>query len=246
MALLACGCLGLAAVALATETLTAQVSFDPDKLGAPTNISAKGKFSAITGSVPSPISNVTVYGPAGLGIDVRGTGTCTAAKLEAGGPGACPADSRIGFGGGVGLLELAKEVIQEPFTLDLFLGAMENGHLVVLVYVNAVSPASFQLVVVAKEFDAPKPYGPGFSAEVPPIPTLPDASNASVETAFVTIGDKNVAYYEKVHGKHRLVRVRGIVVPRTCPSGGFPYKAVVSFEDGTSLTATGAIACPSK
>jgi len=245
-ALLACACLIVTAVAWATETLTTHASFRPDKLGVPTNVSATAEFQSTTTGVPSPASKVIVYLPAGLEIDVRGTGTCVAAKLEASGPSACPADSRIGFGGGMGLLELAKEVIREPYTLDLFLGPKENGHLVVLAYVNASSPASFQLVVVAKEIHAPKPYGLGFNIAIPPIPTLPEASNASIETAFLTVGDKNVAYYKKVHGKNKLVHVRGIVVPKTCPSGGFPYKALVSFEDGTSLTNTGAIACPRK
>jgi hypothetical protein len=245
-AFVACTCLILATVAWATETLTSHVSFNPDKLGASTNVSATGEFHSTTPGVPSPTSKVVVYLPAGLEIDVRGAGTCVAAKLEASGPSACPADSRIGFGGGTGLLELAKEVIREPYTLELFLGPEENAHLVVLAYVDASSPASFQLVVVAKEIQAPKPYGIGFSVEVPPIPTLPEASNASLESVFLTVGDKNVAYYRKIHGKSRLLHVRGIVVPKACPAGGFPYEALVSFADGTSLTDTGAIACPRK
>jgi len=245
-AILACVCLAAAAVAWASETLTIHASFHPDRLGAPTNVSATATFHASTTGVPSPVSHVLAYLPAGMQIDVRGTGTCVAAKLEAAGPSACPSNSRIGFGGGMGLLELAHEVIREPYTLDLFLGPSESGHLAVLAYVNASSPASFQLVVVAKEIQAPPPYGIGFSVAVPPIPTLPEASNASIETAFLTVGDNNVAYYRQVHGHRRLVHVRGIVVPKRCPGGGFPYKALVSFEDGASLTSTGAIPCPRK
>jgi hypothetical protein len=242
--LLACACLSVAAVAWAAETLTTDVSLSPDKLGAPTNLSVKAKFDSTTSAVPSPVSKVTAYLPAGMAIDVHGAGACVAAALEAEGPSACPADSRIGFGGGTGLLELAKEVIQEPYTLDLFLGPKEDGHLVVLAYVNAVTPASFQIVVAAKEFQASKPYGLGFSFEIPPIPTLPEASDASIETAFLTVGDKNVAYFEQVHGKRKLVHVSGIVVPKVCPSGGFPYKALVSFADGSALTDLGVISCP--
>ncbi len=243
-ALLTCACLTVCAVALATETLTTSVSFSPDKLAAPTNISARAQFHSTSTGVPSPVSNVSAYLPAGLEIDLHGTGTCVAAKLESEGPSACPADSRVGFGGGTGLLELAQEIIHEPYTLDLFLGPREGGHIVVLAYVNAVSPASFQLVVAAKEFHASKPYGIGFSFAIPPIPTLPEASDASIETAFLTAGDKNVAYFRRVRGRSKLVHVRGLVVPKRCPAGGFPYKAVVEFEDGTALTHTGAIACP--
>jgi hypothetical protein len=245
-ALAACVFLIIVTVAWAAESLTTHVSFNPDRLGAPTNISVKANFHSPSGGVPSPVSKVTAYLPADLKIDVRGSGTCTVARLEAEGPSGCPADARIGFGGGMGLLELAKQVIHEPYTLDLFLGPKENGHLVVLAYVNASAPASFQIVVVAKEFHANKPYGLGFTFEVPPIPTLPEASDASIETAFLTVGDKDVAYYKQVHGKRTLVHVNGIIVPSKCPGGGFPYKALISFADGTSLTNTGAIACPHK
>jgi hypothetical protein len=244
-ALLAGACTIFAALAWATQTLTIHASFSPDKLGTPTNLSATATFHSST-AVPSPVSKVTAYLPAGMVIDVRGAGTCVAAKLEAGGPSACPADSRVGFGGGVGLIELAKEVIREPYTLDLFLGPRESGHLVVLAYVDAASPASFQIVVVAREVRAPKPYGLGFTIDIPPIPTLPEASNASIESAFLTLGDKNVAYYKQVHGKRKLLHVQGIVVPKTCPSGGFPIKATIDFTDNTTLTATPAIPCPRK
>jgi hypothetical protein len=243
-ALVACGCLIVATAAWATQTLTTHVSFKPDKLGSPTNIAVTAKFHSTTSGVPSPVSKVSAYLPAGMRIDVRGAGDCLASRLEADGPEGCPADSRVGFGGGMGLLELAKQVIQEPFTLDLFLGPREDGHLVVLAYVNASSPASFQLVVKAREFQAPKPYGLGFTFEIPPIPTLPEASDASIESAFLTVGDTKVAYYKRVHGKRTLVHVNGIITPAKCPSGGFPYEALVAFADGTSLTSNGAIACP--
>jgi hypothetical protein len=242
----ACACLLLAAFAWASETLTVEASFHPDKLGSPTNLSAKAVFHSTATGAPAPVSQVVVYLPAGLRIDVQGAGTCVAAQLEAAGPRACPANSRIGFGGGTGVLELAHELIHEPYTLDLFLGPSEAGQLTVLAYVDASSPASFQIVVVAKEIQAPPPYGLGFTVNVPPILTLPEASNASIESAFLTVGDDNVAYYRTVHAHRTLLHVKGIVVPKACPASGFPYKALISFEDGTSLTDTGVIACPRK
>lgn len=246
--LLTLACLIIPAVVLAAEglTLTSQLRFQPDELGASTNISAKASFHAGAASVPPPISKLVVYLPAGMRLDVSGAGACTATKLEAGGPRACPADSRVGFGEGMGLLELAKEVIREPYTLDFFLGPREGGRLTILAFAEAVSPAFIELVLVAREIRAPKPYGLGFVVEVPPIPTLPEASNASVERVFITLGDKNVAYYKTVKGKRKLVHVKGVVVPDRCPGKGFPYKALVSFEDGSSLTNTGTIACPGK
>ena len=243
LALIGCACLIGAALAFASETFTATTYFTPDKLGAPTNLSAKAIFAS-NGSVPTPVGNVLAYGPAGLEVDVVGTGICAKATLEMDGPSGCLADSRIGFGGGIGLVEIAKEVIKEPYTLDFFLGPKENGHLVILVYANAVSPVSVQLVIVAKEVRGPKPYGLGFTFEIPPIPTLPGASYASIESAHFTVGSQKVAYYQTVHGKRKLIHVKGLIVPKTCSKGGFPFKVTINFLDGTQSTDTYTSPCP--
>jgi hypothetical protein len=244
-ALVGSACLIVATVAWATETFTLNTYFTPNKLGAPTNLYAKVSFAS-NGSVPTPLSNVVAYGPAGLGVNVKGTGVCAKAELEEKGPAGCPANSRIGFGGGLGLVELAKEIIKEPFTLDFFLGPQENGHLVILVYVNAISPVSVQLVLVAKEIHGPKPYGFGVSVEIPPIPTLPGAAYASLENSYISVGSTKVAYYNRSHGRRELVHVKGLTVPKKCPSGGFPFEVTVSFEDGTSNTDKYTSPCPRK
>ncbi len=246
VALVVGACLTVAALAWATETLTIYTRFSPDKLGAPTNLSATATLGSSTGGLPSPIRKVTAYGPAGLEVDTRGAGTCTVAVLEGPeGPAGCPANSRIGFGGGTGVLELAKELIHEPFTLEFFLGPKEAGHVVILIYVNASTPVSYQVAIPATEVQGPKPYGWGVTFEVPLIQTLPGASAVSAEKTFFTIGDSKVAYFEKVHGKRKLVHVRGIVVPKTCPRGGFPYEVTIGFQDGTSTTYKGSYPCPS-
>lgn len=242
--LLACACLVVAAVALAADTLVVHESFTPDRLGAPANLSITAQFVSSTGAPPSPISKLTLYAPGGLGIDARGAGTCTATTLAQRGPSGCPANSRAGFGGGVGVIELSKSVIREPYTLDFFFAPSQHGHLALLVYASGVAPVPVELVVVAREVPAPKPYGLGFSVEIPPISTIPGASLASVESAFATFGAANVAYYEKVHGRRKLVHLKGMVVPKRCPRGGFPTKGTIAFADGTTLTVTPTIPCP--
>jgi hypothetical protein len=242
--LLVCVCLLLAAAAWATETLTVNEAFTPDKLGAPTNLSVAAQFSSSTGAPPSPIAKLTLYAPAGLGVDARGTGTCDETTLRLRGPQACPATSRVGFGGGVGLIELPKEVIREPFTIDFFFAPREHGHLTLLAYASAIAPVAVEITVIAKEVPAPAPYGLGFSVEIPPISTLPGATLASVESAFASFGSPNVAYYETVHGKRRLVHLKGVVVPKTCPRGGFPTEGTIDFADGSTLTVNPTIPCP--
>jgi hypothetical protein len=243
--LVGCACLAAAAAVWAAETITVNVKFTPDKLGAPTNVSATSTFGSTAGGLPSPITEVTAYGPAGLVVDPRGVAICDPAKLEATlEPKVCPKSSKAGFGGGTGTLELAKEIIREPFTLDIFRGPNEHGRFTALIYVNAISPVSVQLVLKVQEIFGPKPYGAGFRFKVPLIPTLPGATDASVESAFLTLGAPNAAYYLKSHGKRKLFHVKGIIVPKKCPRGGFPYKTEIGFADGTTNTVTGTIACP--
>jgi hypothetical protein len=243
-ALLTCACLLVAAVAWATNTLTVTEAFTPDKLGAPTNLSITAQFASTTGKPPSPITKLTLYAPAGLGVDAHGAGTCSEATLRLHGPQGCPATSRVGFGGGVGLIELPKQTIRERFTIDFFFAPREHGHLALLAYANAVAPVAVEITVIAKEVPAPKPYGLGFSVEIPPITTIPGATLASVESAFATFGSPNVAYYETVHGKRTLVHLKGMVVPKTCPRGGFPTEGTIDFADGSTLTVNPTIPCP--
>jgi hypothetical protein len=244
--LLVCACPTIPSGALAAEVSTVRLSFHPDRLDSSINITATTLFQAVGGGVPSAVRRLVAYLPAGLKLDLKNTSSCTAQTLELRSPASCPANSRIGFGGGVALVQLGKEIVHEPFTLDLFLGPQRGGHHIVLGYLDASSPASVQLVVSAEQFRSPNPYGIGFSFQIPPIPTLPGAPNAAIESAFLTVGEKNVAYFATVHGKRTLRHLKGIVTPKRCPAGGFDYKALVSFEDGTSLVDAGTIPCPGR
>jgi hypothetical protein len=73
---------------------------------------------------------------------------------------------------------------------------------------------------------------------------LPEASNASARSSFLTLGAKNVAYFRKVHGKRKLFHVRGIITPKTCPHGGWPVASRFTFEDGSTVMSTSKIPCP--
>jgi hypothetical protein len=239
-----CACLIFAAAAWAAETLTITASFSPEKLGSPTNVHGTATIGSTTGPLPSPPAEITVEGPPGLTVNTTGVGVCNPATLEAKGPEGCPKTSKAGFGGGVGAYEIAGQVNEEPFTLNFFRGPDEDGHIVLLSYLNAVSPISVQLVLKAQVVNEPKPYGLGFTFKVPPIESVPGASNATAKSIFITLGAANAAYFEKVGGRRKLVHIKGIVLPKTCPKGGFPYQTNFVFEDGTSNTWKGTIPCP--
>ncbi len=240
-----CACAALAGMAWAGDALIVKEAFTPDTLGAAANLSITASFASSADVPPSPISSLTLYGPAGLGIQARGAGTCTAVALERRGPAGCPADARVGFGGGVAVLALPDQLVREPFTLDFFFGSSEHGRVRLLAYASAISPVAAALVVVAREIPAPKPYGLGFSVQVPQVSAIPGAEYVSIESAFATLGAGDVAYFKTVHGRRTLVHVEGLTVPRTCPVGGFPTRGTVAFADGATFTVNPTIPCPS-
>ena len=235
----------VAAQAEETVTIT-EAGFSPDALGVPTNVFGKATVGSTDTPLPSPITHVNVMGPAGLALDLEGTGTCTEAVLENQGPSACPTDSKAGFGGGLGAYEIAREVIHEEYTLDFFLADNRPGHVELLIYLDGSTPVSIQMVFKAPVIQEPKPYGLGFSVEVPLIKVLPEASDASALSAFFTAGAKNIAYYKTIHGKKKLLHVKGIVTPKTCPRGGWPAKSEISFEDGSTVANKIVIPCPKR
>lgn len=241
-----CGCTSVALVGIASagDTLVVKEAFTPDRLGAATNLSITASFASSADVPPAPVSALTLYAPAGLRIQERGAGTCLGVVLERRGPAGCPTDSRVGFGGGVAVLALPGELVHEPFTLDFFFAPPEHGHLRLLAYANGNAPVGVSLVVTAKEVPAPKPYGLGFSIQVPQVLAIPGASYASVESAFATLGAANVAYFKNVHGRRTLVHLKGLVVPSKCPTGGFPTRGTVEFADGTTFTVNPTIPCP--
>ncbi len=243
LGLTACLCLTGAAIAWASQTLTFSARLTPDKLGAATNLSAETTITSDEGT-PSPVSSVVAYLPAGLKVHVQGIATCEQSKLETRGASGCPASSRVGFGGGVGAVQFGGELVKESYTLDFFLAPSEDGHLAVLIYVNAVNPVPVQLVLVGKEIAAPAPYGFAISVQVPPVSTIPGAANAAVESNYISIGSTNVAYFETVHGKRKLVHIKGLTAPKTCSGHGFPFALTMSFADGTTSTASSTDPCP--
>lgn len=245
-AVLLCASLLGATAARAEETVRIDTAgFSPDKLGVPTNVFGSATIGSTNLPVPAPITHVTVYGPAGATLNLEGTGTCSASRLEQTlEPTVCPTDSKAGFGGGEGAYEIAKEIIKEKFTLDFFLGDNRPGHVVLLIFLNGSSPVSIQLVFTAPVIQGPKPYGLGFSLNVPLIKVLPEASDASATSSFLTLGAKNVAYFKNVHGKRTLFHVKGLITPKSCPRGGWPVASQFSFEDGSTVLSKSKIPCP--
>lgn len=243
---LACaGSLLAAGPALGAESVQiTEAGFSPNALGAPTNAFGAATIASSELPVPSPITHVDVFGPAGTTLNLQGSATCAREALERQGPSGCPANSKAGTGGGEGAYELAHEVIKEPYTLEFFLSDNQPGHVAMIILLKGNSPVEIEVILTASVIDGPPPYGLGFSVQVPLIKVLPEASDASATSSFIKLGANGATYYKTVHGKRRRLHVKGIILPKRCPRGGWPVASRFSFQDGQEAMAKRTVPCP--
>ena len=232
--------------AVAEPTAKLNAGFSPERLGQGTTIIFGFTIATTTGQVPSPLTGLDLYYPANLGIGTSDLGleTCSAATLEAHGPEACPSQSQMGYGKGLVEIPFGPEILTETTQTTIFMASLRDGHLGLLFYANGHSPVAAQIVFHGVVLPASSPFGGDLATTIPLVPTLPEAPNASLVQLHSTIGPLHLTYYEHTRGKFRSYHPRGIILPRTCPRGGFHFAASFSFEDGTHTSAHTVVPCP--
>jgi hypothetical protein len=242
-ALLGLVVLGLPAAAPAAPTVTLVAKAVPipgfpgtgNKLGAGAAVEAKYTISGheSAGGVPSQITGVNFYLPAGTKLHPQGFVTCAPSVLENTGPSACPKKSQASPIGTAGVVDpIGGELVKENATLQAFFapgGGLEF-------YANAASPISAQLLVAKGSFS---PAGPPFAwkltTAVQLVQSVPGAPPVSTESINIKVG----AAYRK--GRKTIYYGR---LPKRCPRGGFPVKSEITFATGETVTATYKAPCP--
>ncbi len=233
-----------AAVTEPTAKLSAALS--PENLGRGTTIIFGFTIATTTGEVPSPLTSLDLYYPDNLGIGTSGLGleTCNAATLEVDGPEGCPSQSQMGYGKGIVEVPFGPEVLRETAQTTIFMAHIQEGHLGLLFYANGHTPVSAQIVFHGLVLPAGSPFGGDLATTIPLVPTLPGAPNAAVVQLDSTIGPLHLIYYEHTHGQYLPYHPRGIILPLTCPRGGFHFAASFSFENGSHTSARTVVPCP--
>ena len=242
--LLACLCGPTAAQAQPTAKLNAALA--PERLGQGTTIVVGFTITTIAGQVPSPLTVLNIDYPSNLGIATSGLGleTCSAAILENHGPEGCPSQSQMGYGKALVEIPFGHEIIQETAQTLIFMAHLETGHIGLLFYADGHSPLSAQAIFHGLVLPAGSPFGGNLAITTPLVPTLPGAPNAAIVQLHSTIGPLHLTYYEHTHGRYRPYHPHGIVLPRTCPRGGFRFAASFTFENGTHTRAHTVVPCP--
>jgi hypothetical protein len=244
-ALALCIVFALPGVAWASESVRLFASFSPNQPRVSTTITFGFTISSPEGQVPSPLRGVDLHLPAGIGLarNTLGTAICEPIYLYEEGPKGCPPDSHLGYGTALAEVPYGPEVVQEHAAVYAYRGMPENEHITVLFFAEGWVPVFADLVFPAQLLEDTPPFSGRINTEVPLVPSLPGGPNVSVVQFQSTFGPKHLIYEREIHGETVFFHPRGVTVPPVCPSGGYPFAADFSFEDGTHQTVHTAAPC---
>ncbi|HEY3960775.1 MAG TPA: hypothetical protein VGL68_09715 [Solirubrobacteraceae bacterium] len=221
----------------AQTSATISPSISPNRLGAKASLTLTIHYTtAAVGLfyIPPPVLRTAVRLPAGLNLDIPDLRSCSASRLRARGPRACPAQAQIGRGSALIKTHVGTVNLPEAIALNAFLGPLQGGQQVLDILGQGYSPFDERLVFTGAVRFVPAPYGEELVLSIPPIPTLRFEPDASIVTFTLTIG---------AHGRAAR-HANTLLVPSTCPPGGFPFAAEFTYADGSTGSALATAACP--
>lgn len=237
---------GAPPAAQAAESVTLHASFSPDRLGASTTIGFGFEIAGAEGTVPAPLSGVSLQLPAGINYlsTTLGLAICKPAALLAKGATGCSPNSRLGSGSAYVEVPFGQGAGHEIPDIEAFMGPPNKGNIVVLFYADGREPVYAQVVFQGELIAGSQTLGGSLDAAVPLIPSVTGGPPVSIVRVSTTIGPAGLTYYEHVHGHTIGFHPKGVSVPLHCPRGGFVFTGHFSFADGTSAVAKSAVPCP--
>jgi len=231
-----------AAVAQAeTTSATIAPSLFPNRLGARAALTFTIRYAGVEFGVPSPLNvpspvrRAVLHFPAGLRLDIPKLRSCTVARLRAHGASGCPARSRIGSGHALVESRTGSQTITENITLQAFLGPPQNLRPTFAILAQGYTPIEERVVLKGTVLADSAPYGEELKMSIPPIPTLPNEPDASIATFSLTVGQSK---------RRRARDANTVVVPSSCPIGGFPFAGEFTYADGSAGAALATTPCP--
>jgi hypothetical protein len=236
-ALAMCGALATPAAAGAAVTPTTAAispSLSPDRLGAKAALNFTVQFGGGELGVPSPVRRAVVHFPPGLRLHIPSLRSCTRARLQADGAHGCPARSQIGAGHALADVHVGSEVENEEATVWVFLGPPQNGNPTIEILGQGYTPLDQRVVITGTVLPDNPPYGEELVMSVPPIPTIPLEPDASTVSLALTIGGRHF----QAHNPNT------VVVPSSCPAGGFPFATDFTYADGSTSSTAATAPCP--
>jgi hypothetical protein len=210
-------------------------SLRPSRLGAKGELAFDIHFTGGEFGVPLPVRRAVLKFPAGMGIEIPVLRSCSVARLRSRGPSGCPVQSEIGRGSVLVDTHLGSQVLTESVALRMFIGPLRNLQPTVEILGQGYTPFEERLVFGGAALASGAPYGEELVLQIPPIATLPLEPDASIVSLSLVLGSD---------GTSRAHEANTVIVPSSCPPGGFPFAAEFTYADGTSADAQATDECP--
>lgn len=185
--------------------------------------------------VPSAVRHSVLRFPAGMSLEIPRLHACKAARLRAHGPSGCPAQSEIGSGRALAETHAGSQITTEEVELHAFLGPPENLQPTFEILAQGHTPLDESVVFTGAVAVDSAPYGEELVMSIPPVPSLPLEPDASIVTFSLTVG---ASAHRRKHARD------AVLVPASCPTGGFPFAAEFTYADGSLGVAQASIPCP--
>jgi hypothetical protein len=236
--------------ALAAEQLTAAPTIS-GKLGGSGIFTVKASMTSTLGGIPSPLGQFVIDAPPGPTFNFASAPVCpldTITAAEGSVPPVCPAGSQIGSGSASVEAILGSTTLMETAPLDIYLTS--RSPIVYEVWASGTTPIAETLTFPGTLTIAGAPFGEKISVSVPPIPTVPGGPDASVVSLTFAVGGTHPVTTTRTIKRGRTsvrqtvrTSVGLIELPKKCPAS-LPYTATATFQDGSSPTVAGRLACP--
>jgi len=217
-----------------TALITPNLS--PDRLGAKASLTVTIRYAGGEFGVPSPVRKAVLELPAGLNLEIPSLHSCAAGRLLARGPHGCPSRSQLGGGRALAEVHVGTVNISENASLWAFLGPLQsNLEPTFEILAQGYTPVDQRAVLSGTVLPAHAPYGEELVLTIPPIPTLKFEPEASIVSFSLTIG---------ASGRHAARGADTILVPSSCPTGGFPFAAEFTYAEGSIGSTAATVPCP--
>jgi hypothetical protein len=223
------------APAQATTSASILASFSRDRLGAKSSLTFTIHYTGGVSGVPSPVRRSVLRFPAGLSLELPELDSCAPARLRARGTRGCRAQSKLGHGHALVEVRAGSQTLTEDVSLSIFLGAPHNLLPTLEILAQGHTPFDERVVLNGSMLADQLPYGQALSIFLPPIRTLTFEPDASIVTFSLVIGAR---------GGRRGTAGDAVILPSSCPTGGFPFAAEFTYADGSSGSATATVPCP--
>jgi hypothetical protein len=230
------------------RTVKLSAAFWPERLGGQATIQVGFRIFGAPGAAPGAVTAIRLLLPAGLGAITSDLGleTCSAPALERLGSAGCPVDSLMGRGSALTEVPFGAAAVSERVRILLFAAPLREGRPQLLFYASGQFPVIAAFAFGSSIASAAPPFGSTIDTLLPLVPSVPDGPDVALVALDTTIGPAGIVYSERVKGKLVRFAPRGILLPRRCPRGGFPFAIQIRFQDGSQAQDRTAVPCPGR